>query len=102
MVPAHGRFLEVSAFHKPRRSATGVTPASSPSVPLDDESGGGTPPKLAAEDGCATLRRFRVPMHVKKRMEAFQEPLSQREHDAMKILLGALFMLLTIAALEGG
>ena len=48
-------------IHEQRRSA-GVSPASSASVPLDDDSDGETPPELAAEDGCATPRRFMVPM----------------------------------------
>jgi ATP-dependent helicase HrpB len=41
-----------------RRSA-GVPPAGSPSVSLGGQTGGGTPPEPAAEDGCATTHPLR-------------------------------------------
>jgi hypothetical protein len=43
-----------SSKYQPERRRAGVSPAGSTSVPLVG-SGGGTPPELAAGDGCATM-----------------------------------------------
>src|SRR2546425_12401504 len=51
---------------------------------------------------CRRFRWFMVPRRGRMVVESVHEPPNQGEHDAMKILLGAVCMLLTIAALQGG
>jgi hypothetical protein len=62
-----------TALHEPRSAA--VPAASCGGVSPPARTPGETPGKLAGEDACATSAgQFMVPMHAKKRMEAFHEP----------------------------
>jgi hypothetical protein len=71
--------------HEPPCSA-GVPPASSPSVSLDEDPGGETPPELAAVDGCATPCRIKVIMRGEKTVETFHEPHQVDGPDARPML----------------